>query len=299
MSVGERDPHTGHMTTGHEWNGIKELNTKVPNPVWFFLTGAFLISFVMWFLLPTWPLINTYTRGILKVDERAQLKQELLLAKAARSKWTAKIISASYEEAKLNSDLMEYVRGTSPSLFRDNCAACHGAQGAGGSGYPNITDKAWLWGNEDEPVEETIMETLRVGINSRHSDERISQMPSFGRDGTIDRKSINAVISYIKNINERPPEKQVSNEQFKLGEEIFVDNCADCHGEDAKGSKELGAPDLTDTVWIYGSDRQTLYSTIWNGRQGHMPSWEGRLSQVNRKLLTFYILDLNAQQQVN
>ena len=297
MSLGERDPHTGHMTTGHQWNGIKELNTNVPGPVWFFLSAAFLVSVVMWFLLPAWPLGSTYTLGVLKVDERAQLRRELVSASAGRQELTTKIASSSYEKVARDSALLGYVRSAGRPLFNDNCSACHGTGGTGGPGYPNLADKAWLWGSEDEAIEDTIMETLRVGINGRHPDARTAQMLSFGRDGIIDRKSIFAVIDYLRSINERKPEKLTTKEQLETGAGVFAENCASCHGEDGKGNKELGSPDLTDTVWIYGSSRQALYETIWKGRQGHMPSWEARLTEADRKLLTLYVLDLNAARQ--
>ena len=294
MSLGERDPHTGHMTTGHQWNGIKELNTNVPRPVWFFLSTAFLVSVAMWLLLPAWPLGSTYTLGVLKVDERAQLRQELVSASADRRELNTKIASSSYEMVARDSALLGYVRSAGKPLFNDNCSACHGTEGTGGPGYPNLTDKAWLWGGEDEAIEDTIMETLKVGINGQHPEARAGQMPSFGRDGTIDRKSIFAVIDYLRSINERKPEELAAKEQLETGAGVFAENCVACHGEDGKGNKELGSPDLTDTVWIYGSSRQALYDTIWKGRQGHMPSWEARLTEADRKLLTLYVLDLNS-----
>ena len=294
MSLGERDPHTGHMTTGHQWNGITELNTNVPKPVWLFLSAAFLVSVMMWLLLPAWPLGNTHTLGILKVDERAQLRHELALANADRQELFTKIASSSYEKVALDQELLSYVRSAGKPLFNDNCSACHGIRGTGGPGYPSLADDAWLWGGEDEAIEDTIMETLRVGINGQHPDARTAQMPSFGRDGTLDRKSIVAVIDYLQSINDRQPEEPVAKEQLDAGAGVFAENCAACHGEDGKGNRELGTPDLTDTSWIYGDSRQALYDAVWNGRQGHMPSWEARLTEADRKLLTLYVLDLNA-----
>jgi cytochrome c oxidase cbb3-type subunit 3 len=294
MSVKERDPHTGHMTTGHQWNGIKELNTKVPKPVWVFLGISVVIAVVMWLLLPTWPLGTTYTKGALGLDDRAQLKQELSAAAKNKSDLSARILASSYEQAKIDNVLMGYIRSAGKPLFNDNCSACHGVNGKGGHGYPSLVDKSWLWRDEDEPIEETIMETLRVGINGQHEDARTAQMGAFGKDGTIARESIRTVIDYVLSLNETPPVKMASTERLAAGRKLFSEHCSACHGDDAKGNPELGAPNLTDTSWIYGGSWQALFSTIWNGRQGHMPSWEARLSEFNRKVLSLYILDLNS-----
>lgn len=292
MSVEERDKHSGYMTTGHEWNGIKELNTPVPRVVWFFLILTFAVSLVMWLLWPTWPGINTYTPGILGTDERASLHKELAEAGSFQTQWTDKILESDFDEALKNVDLMGFVNSSGQTLFADNCGACHGINAKGGPGYPNLLDNAWLWGGDGD----AIMETLRVGINSQHEDTRIAQMPSFGLDETLDRKSVKDVVDYVQSINTNSDYAKQAGAGKENGAAIFAENCASCHGENAQGKTDLGAPNLTDQAWTYGGTRATLYTTIWRGRMGHMPNWDARLTEVQRKTLALYLLQQKATQ---
>ncbi len=290
MSVGERDPHTGHMTTGHEWNGIKELNTPVPKPVWFFLSATVLFSIIYWLLLPAWPVGVTYTRGFLGIDERKILAENLAQAAEHRLEWSAKLEPASYAEVQANGKLLQIVRQSGHTLFNDNCSACHGTNAKGGKGFPNLTDNAWLWGADTA----SFMETLRVGINSLHPDTRVAQMPSFGRDEMLDRKKIQTVTTYVQSLSDPALAVGEMAQTTAAGSKVFAEDCASCHGENGEGNIELGAPDLTDNFWINGGDRQSIYSTIWNGRQGHMPAWDRRLTELDRKILALYVLDLGA-----
>ena len=289
MSVGERDPHTGYMTTGHEWNGIKELNTPVPMAVRIFLAITVVFALVYWVLMPAWPIGVSYTKGLLGIDQRTTVEAKLIAAQEARADWVEAIAEGGFEEIRADENLMTIVRHSGSSLFGDNCAVCHGRNGEGGPGFPSLTSGSWLWGGEPE----TVFETLRVGINSSHPETRTSEMLAFGRDGILDRSAIMDVISYLQSLQEEPePGLVVDSEAVARGEEVFAMNCAACHGADAKGDRNMGAPDLTDDAWIYGGVRTSLYWTIYGGRQGHMPHWEGRLSPVERKILTLYILDL-------
>jgi cytochrome c oxidase cbb3-type subunit III len=290
MSVGERDPHTGHMTTGHEWNGIKELNTPVPRPVYFFLITTAAYALVYWLLMPAWPVGVTYTKGLLGIDQRTTVAEKLEQAAADRAAWIEKIEAADFEAIQSDDALMRIVRGTGRALFGDNCSVCHGADAQGGTGYPALTDASWLWGGDPE----TVAETLRVGINSSHEETRMSQMLAFGRDQVLNRAAILDVAAYVQSLSDPAIGAGPQAEAVKAGEEIFAFNCAACHGEDGKGSPETGAPNLTDGFWIYGGDRQSIYTTVFEGRQGYMPHWENRLTPVDRKILTLYILDLGS-----
>ena len=182
MAVEERDPYTGYMTTGHEWNGIKELNTPVPRPVYFFLIVTALFSVVYWVLMPAWPLGVTYTKGLLGIDQRNTVTESLKQAALERGVWTKRIEAGSFKEIQADPKLMEMVRQTGRTLFGDNCAACHGSNAQGGHGFPNLTTASWLWGGDPE----SIAETIRVGINSAHPQTRTSQMMAFGRDQTAE-----------------------------------------------------------------------------------------------------------------
>jgi cytochrome c oxidase cbb3-type subunit 3 len=282
----DRDPHTGYLTTGHEWNGIKELNTPVPRVVYFFLTVAVLFSIGYWVLMPAWPLGTTYTKGLLGNDQRSIVAASLKDAAGDRSAWTKKIETEDYAAIRSNPALMETVRETGHTLFGNNCAACHGLDAKGGPGFPNLTTSSWLWGGKPEDI----FNTIRVGINSEHKDTHVSQMPAFGRDQMLPRSDILKVEAFVYGLS-NPDAKEIDSKTVEAGKTIFAANCIACHGEDAKGNPELGAPNLTDKFWIYGGDLESIDTTMWGGRQGHMPTWETRLSDLDRKILTLYLLD--------
>lgn len=291
MRKEERDPHSGFLTTGHEWNGIKELNTPVPRPVYFFLILAFGFSVIYWILMPAWPLGVTYTKGLLGIDQRSTVADKLEQADLARADWAKRIDSLGFEAIQADPGLMRVVRQTGRTLFADNCAACHGATGHGGNGFPNLTTTAWLWGGAPQ----TIFDTIRVGINAPHPDSRVSQMPAFGRDQMLKREEILAVVAYVRSLSNLPPAPDATADHIAAGKAVFAANCVSCHGDDAKGKADTGAPDLTDAIWLYGSDPAIIYTTLWDGRQGHMPSWEQRLSPLDRKILTLYVVDLRGR----
>ena len=198
MGIGERDPHTGHMTTGHEWNGITELNTPVPRPVYVFLAAAALFAIVYWVLMPAWPTGASYTRGLLGYDQRSAVTESLHEAALDRAVWTKKIAAEGFEAIAADPALMDTVRQTGRALFGDNCAACHGREATGNTGFPNLTTASWLWGGSPQ----AIAETIRVGINSAHSESRTSQMPAFGRDGVLPRTEIENVVAYVKSLSD-------------------------------------------------------------------------------------------------
>jgi cytochrome c oxidase cbb3-type subunit 3 len=288
MAISERDPHTGYLTTGHEWNGIKELNTPVPRPVYFFLIATALFSIVYWVLMPAWPLGMIYTRGLLGIDQRTTVTESLRQAALDRENWTKRIAAESYPAIQADPNLMTIVRQTGRTLFGDNCAACHGFNAKGGKGFPDLTTASWLWGGDPE----TIAETIRVGINSAHSKTRVAQMLAFGRDQILSRADIENVVSYVEALSNPALATRISAVKLEAGKAAFAANCASCHGDDGKGKVDLGAPDLTDEAWIYGGDPQSIYTSVWSGRRGHMPTWENRLDAVQRKILALYLVDL-------
>src|SRR5262249_28782148 len=171
-------------------------------------------------------------------------------------------------------------------LFGDNCAVCHGRDAKGGKGFPNLTTASWLWGGSPEQIAETI----RVGINSAHPNSRNSQMPAFGRDQVLQRGDIENVVAYVLSL--RSPTAQPTAGNGEAGKAVFTANCAVCHGPDAKGKTDVGSPNLTDRFWIHGGDESSIYNIVWGGYQGHMPTWESRLSPVDRKVLALYLVDL-------
>ena len=284
MAIEKRDPVTGRVTTGHEWNGIEELETPIPRVVFFFLIVTTLFAIGYWILMPAWPLGVTYTKGLLGIDQRQVVMRQVEDAAVLRAAWTERVAGADFAEIAADETLMQHVRDTGRTLFIDNCAACHGTRGTGGPGFPDLSAKAWLWGGDPE----TLAETIRVGINSSSDETRISQMLAFGRDGMLGGEEIRSAAAYVRSLSDLPL-GEADRARIEAGKEVFDANCASCHGEDAKGSVDVGAPDLTDATWIYGSGAQAVFTSIYSGRQGHMPHWEGRLSPVDIKLLALYV----------
>lgn len=286
MSVGERDPLTGHMTTGHEWNGIKELNTPVPWPVWFFLIATALFGIVYWVLMPAWPTGRSYTKGLLGADARSAVTEKVKQAQLERSEWTRRIAGLDYAAIQADPQLMQAVRERGHVLFGDNCAACHGANAKGGPGYPDLADTDWLWGGTPD----AIAHTIAYGVNSGHPEGRVSQMLAFGRDQILTNDQVLAVTDYVRSLSDPAVAKRAAR-SVAAGKAVFDANCTVCHGDDGRGSQALGAPNLTDKAWIFGGDISAIYTSIHNGRQGQMPAWNERLSDTDRKILTLYVLD--------
>ena len=292
MAEIERDPVTGRETTGHVWNGIKELDTPIPRGVLMFLIVTHIWAIAWWFFVPAWPLGTTYTRGFLGVDQRTTVEAQVANGQQQRSGWAARLESEPYDAIMADEALMQTVRLTGRQLFGDNCAACHGRDGKGGTNYPDLTDDDWLWGGGPELIEQT----MRVCINPAHPDTRIAQMPAFGRDEMLDRDQVRSVAAYVYSITNPDYSTPENLDRINAGREVFVTTCAACHGENAQGSAEVGAPNLTDDRWVYGGSMDTIIASVHGGRQGHMPTWEKRLSNADIRTLALYVHDLGTEQ---
>jgi cytochrome c oxidase cbb3-type subunit 3 len=188
---------------------------------------------------------------------------------------------------------MQTVRHTGRQLFGDNCAACHGRDGKGGSSYPDLTDDDWLWGGGPELIEQT----MRVGINAAHPDSRVGQMPAFGRDQMLERDQVRNVAAYVYSLTNPDYSTPQNLDRISAGREVFVANCAACHGDNAAGNRDVGAPNLTDAYWIYGGTLDTIITSVHAGRQGHMPTWDERLTTAEIRTLALYVHDLGTQQR--
>jgi cytochrome c oxidase cbb3-type subunit 3 len=293
MSVEERDPVSGYLTTGHEWNGITELNTPVPRLVYIALAVTALFSFAYWILMPAFPLGSTFTRGLLGADDRAAVTASVRQAAAERAVWADQIAAKSFSAIQADPDLIAHVRTAGAVLFGDNCAVCHGRDAKGQPHFPNLTTNSWLWGGTPE----AIAETIRVGVNSSNPNTRVSQMPAFGRDSMLKRDEMEKAVAYVMSLSGKPPADKAAADKIAAGKAVFAANCASCHGPEAKGNPEVGAPNLTDHYWIHGSSEDALYGDVWGGLQGHMPSWEGRLSPLDRKILALYVVSLRRPAQ--
>tara|TARA_Y100000815_G_scaffold241419_1_gene237665 strand:- start:8532 stop:9413 length:882 start_codon:yes stop_codon:yes gene_type:complete len=292
MAEVERDPVTGRETTGHEWNGIKELDTPVPRGVLMFLIITHMWAIFWWFMVPAWPLGGTYTKGLLGINQQTTVEARIIGGQQQRSAWTTRLENEPYDTILADEALMKTVRETGRQLFGDNCAACHGRDGRGRANYPDLTDDDWLWGGGPELIEQT----MRVGINSAHPESRIAQMPAFGRDEMLDRAQVRSVAAYVYSLTHPNYSTAENLERITAGREIFATTCAACHGENAQGDMEVGAPNLTDAYWIYGGDLDTIIATVHGGRQGHMPTWDERLSQAEIRTLAVFVHDLGTAQ---
>ncbi|MDP3342247.1 cytochrome-c oxidase, cbb3-type subunit III [Frigidibacter sp.] len=280
MSVEKRDPVSGYLTTGHDWNGITELNSPVPRTVFFFMAVTHLYALVVWVLLPAWPLWDTFTKGVLGIDQKTSVAADLAAANAARAGWTEALATEEFDAIRADPDLLGRALATAEPLFGQNCQVCHGADGIGGPGFPRLNDGIWLWGG----TAEEIATTLRVGINAAHPDTHFAQMPAFGRDGLLTRPEIAVLTDYVQTLGEG-----VNLEDTSEGAVLYQTNCAACHGEDGLGIEGTGSPNLTDDDWVYGGDAVSIHQTLMAGRQGQMPSWQSRLTEAEIRALALYV----------
>ena len=289
MAKKEVDAISGVETTGHEWDGLKELNNPLPR--WWVLTfyACCLWSVVYWVLMPSWPLISDYSHGIRGHSQRTVVAEEVAMLESARADKAAALVDADLETIKTSPDLLQFAMANGRAAFGDNCAPCHGTGATGFTGYPNLNDDEWLWGGTLDDISQTI----HYGIRSGHDEARVGDMLAFGRDELLDRDQIRDVASYVVSLTGGSP---AEGADLANGKVVFEDNCASCHGEDAKGTQELGAPNLTDNIWLYGGSLQTVTETITNGRGGVMPAWSGRLEEATIKSLAVYVHSLGGGQ---
>jgi len=291
VSVEKRDKYTGYLTTGHEWNGITELNTRVPRFLLFCLAVTLLFSIGYWFFMPAWPGKEDYSRGQLGIDQRNIVEHQLNLATAKQTLWSSRFMSTPINEASADPEFREIVAQSGPALFSDNCAMCHGQQGEGAQGFPRLNDDNWLWGGTPEDI----LKTLQVGINSESVGTRVAQMPAFGSTGQLDAESLNNVSVYIRSLSNPAVGNGTRVDEvtaLRKGSDVFAQNCAACHGANAGGNTALGAPNLSDNYWVYGADHQSIMQTLNSGRAGYMPAWTDRLTDVQMRLLALYVADL-------
>jgi cytochrome c oxidase cbb3-type subunit 3 len=284
MSERDVDTHTGTDTTGHEWDGIKELNTPLPR-WWLGLFYACIVWAIgYWIVMPAWPTLNGYTQGILNHSQRDEVANAVQQLKDARASREKELSHATLEQIQANPDLLQFALAEGRSAFGNNCAQCHGAGAQGFKGYPNLNDDSWLWGGKLEDIQHTIT----VGVRSTARETRQSQMPSFGRDAILKENEIDDLADYVMSLSHRAAPAATA----RRGARLFADNCASCHGADGMGNRAFGAPNLTDRDWLYGSSRADIRDQIWYGRGGVMPTWQGKLTPETVKALAVYVHSL-------
>jgi cytochrome c oxidase cbb3-type subunit 3 len=278
-------PRSAPGTTGHEWDGIQEYNNPLPR-WWLWI----LIATIVWaigytIVFPAWPGIRAATPGLLGWSSRARVEKQVAAVEAARAEQNRQIGSVPLAQLPDNPQLMRLAVEGGRSAFKVHCVQCHGSGAAGGAGYPNLNDDDWLWGGDMETIHATIVHGIRA---PGYDDTRISQMPAFGKEGLLDRAQVSDVVEHVLAISGA----QHDAAKAARGALIFAEQCASCHGPDGKGDRTVGAPNLTDAIWLYGGDRQAIFATVWNARNGVMPGWSQRLDEVTLRKLAAYVHSL-------
>ena len=277
------DELSGVSTTGHEWDGIKELNNPLPRWwVWtFYATIAWALAYTIAY--PAWPMLTSATKGVLGYSSRNDVKNELAAAQAARGDHAAAIAAKPIGEILADEKLRTFAISAGAAAFKVNCVQCHGSGAAGSVGYPNLNDDEWLWGGKPEEILTSIAHGIRFADDP---DTRFSEMPAFG--GVLERRQIAEVSAYVVSLSGTPSNAALA----EAGKTLFADNCAACHGDAGKGMRDLGAPDLTDAIWLRGSDEAAIAAQIAAPRHGVMPAWSARLGETTVKELTVYVHSL-------
>jgi cytochrome c oxidase cbb3-type subunit 3 len=288
MSEIERDPITGTETTGHVWDGIKELNTPLPK-WWLYVLYATIVWAVgYWIVYPAWPTVVGYTHGVLGYSTRGTYDQQAAAAAQSQKVWLDRIAGASVEQIAQDPELFDFAQNGGRAVFAENCAPCHGAGGQGTPGFPVLADDSWLWGGKLSDIEHTI----RVGVRSTHPDTRTSEMPKFGTDQILTPEQVSDVADYVLSLSGAAHDDAAATR----GAPIFAENCVACHGDKGQGNQELGGPALNDSIWMYGGDHQSIVAQVARPRHGVMPTWEGRLNDNWIKMLTVYVHSLSGGQ---
>lgn len=280
----EIDEFTGIETTGHEWDGIKELNKPLPR--WWLLTFYACIVWAIgyWIIYPAWPTMTGYTRGIWGYSQRSVVTGEVAAAKKAQGAFRDKLEATPLANVRSDQDLLRFAMAAGGSSFQTNCAPCHGRAAQGAVGYPNLNDDDWLWGGSIADIERTILYGVRTG----HEKTRAGQMPRFGIDKLLNDADIDAAAEYVLSLKSKSTDAAAA----KKGEKIFSEQCASCHGKDGKGMTAQGSPNLTDDIWLYGGAKAAIIESIRTGRGGKMPQWVDRLDPVTIKSLAVYVHSL-------
>ena len=285
----EKDALTGSETTGHEWDGIKELNN--PLPKWwlysFYVCVAW--SLVYWVLYPSVPGLTGYVKGVIGGSNREALVERMAIARARQADIHDRIEQASLEGIVADPALSRFAFAGGRAAFADNCAPCHGLGGAGRSGgYPTLADDDWLWGGSLEEIHFTLLHGIRAG----NDDTRDSLMPAFGADEILSNEEIRDVAAHVLSLSA----EEADQDAAARGSALYAEHCAACHGDDGAGEPALGAPSLRDRIWLYGGTETEIAAQIAKPRHGVMPAWADRLDDATIKMLTTYVYTIGGGQ---
>jgi cytochrome c oxidase cbb3-type subunit 3 len=271
-------------TTGHEWDGIEELNNPLPR--WWLWTfyATILWALIYTIFFPAWPLITGATPGVLGFSTRANVATEIARVEKANAPMRDRLVAADLAAIKDDPELLQFATSAGAAVFRTNCSQCHGSGAAGvqATGYPNLLDDDWLWGGAMEDIHTTITHGIR---NTTDDEARYSQMPAFGVDGLLEAPQIDAVVQHVLAISGQEHDAALAAE----GATVFAENCAACHTGAGTGDRTQGAPNLTDAIWLYGGTAADLTYTVTNARFGVMPNWNTRLSEADIRSVALYV----------
>lgn len=285
MSQIEKDDVTGVDTTGHEWDGIKELNNPMPRWwLWtFYATIVWAIGYCIAF--PAWPLIENATPGVLGYSSRAEVAKDISFARAQQADLIAAVETNSLAEIRQDPGTFSFAVSGGRAAYLVNCSQCHGSGATGSAGYPNLNDDDWLWGGSPD----AIYQTLRNGIRyERNDDTRYSLMPAFGQDGLLDKQQISDVTQYVLKLAGQKHDAG----QSSAGANLYEENCAACHGDTGQGDPTQGAPNISDPIWLYGGSAPEIEQQIHAPKHGVMPAWDFRLRDSTLKQLAIYVHSL-------
>ncbi|MEL6586343.1 MAG: cytochrome-c oxidase, cbb3-type subunit III [Pseudomonadota bacterium] len=274
------DAPTGTETTGHSWDGIEELNTPLPR--WWLWTfyGTIVWGVIYVILFPAWPMVTGATEGVLGWSTRGDVAQEIARVDADQADLRDRLITTDLAVLHEDPDLHTFAVNAGASVFANNCSQCHGRGAAGvqAAGYPNLLDDDWLWGGQIEDIAITVRHGIR---NEEDLDARWSEMPAF--DDILADDEILSITSHVRSLaglEEAPGD---------AAETLYVENCASCHGDAGLGDREIGAPNLTDAIWLYGGSPEDVEYTIRNARFGIMPPWGERLGEAQVRAVSAYV----------
>jgi cytochrome c oxidase cbb3-type subunit III len=283
MSDKKIDTETGVETTGHEWDGIRELNNPLPRWwLWtFYATIVWGIGYTIAY--PAWPMISGATSGVLGFSTRGEVASDIASHEARNADLVTALNQVDMTSIAAPSDLHRYAVARGGAVFRAQCSQCHGQGAAGSTGYPNLLDNDWLWGGDQEAISHTIRHGVR---NESDADARYSEMPAFGQ--MLEPGEIEAVVEHVISLSAEGYDAALA----EAGSQVFADNCAACHGGDGTGNRDIGAPNLADAIWLYGGDRADLTETVKNARFGVMPAWGQRLTEEDVRAVAVYVHSL-------
>lgn len=281
----EKDTADSTLIRSHEWDGIQEMDNPLPRWWLYIFYASVVISLLYYVLYPAIPFFNSHTTGLLNYTARQQLDIDMAAAAEGQAAFIAKIAARTPAEIRSDPDLLNFALAGGKAAFADNCAPCHGAGGAGRPGYPSLADDVWLWGGSLDAIQQTMRHGVRWQADE---DTRISEMPRFGKDELLNPDQIRDVTQYVLSLTNAATDTDAA----QRGAAVFTEQCAVCHGANGEGNQELGAPRLSDAVWLYGGTADDILRQISAARHGVMPAWQGRLDDPTLKMLTVYVHSL-------